>query len=226
MRYEKPIFPMKNMNITQGYNGSYSHKGTMAIDMAGKDSGKEPAVAPCTIVIKRQYTSGTYWESLYQVYLPNGEICHINGYMFHDENTSNLKVGQVIPQGTPFYDEGRYGNATGNHIHMIVGKGKCAGGFYNTYKNWCLKNQVAPETVLWILNGTNVLNDGGYKWKYTDTTYHEPQNDFRKYVVQKGDTLTKIAKKFGVNYKDIAVLNKMANPNKISIGQVLVIPNK
>lgn len=227
MRYEKPIFPMTTMNITQGYNGKYSHKGTMAIDIAGKDSGKERLFASVTWMLKRKGVSGVYLESVNPVKCADGSICHINVYLFHDENTNDLKVGQIIPQGTYFYDEGRYGNATGNHVHMILAKGKYAGGYYNVYGKWCLKNQIEPEKVLWVKEGTTVKNNGGYKWKTTiDNYYEETPVENIKYVVQRGDTLSKIGKKFNVNYMEIAKLNKIANPNKIIVGQLLLIPKK
>ena len=46
------------------------------------------------------------------------------------------------------------------------------------------------------------------------------------YVVQSGDTLTKIAKKFNTNWKEIYNLNKETigdNPNFIQIGQKLIV---
>jgi len=44
------------------------------------------------------------------------------------------------------------------------------------------------------------------------------------YVVQRGDTLAKIAAKYGVTVKQIVDLNSIANPNLISTGQKLRIP--
>lgn len=44
-----------------------------------------------------------------------------------------------------------------------------------------------------------------------------------QYKVQSGDTLSGIAKKYGVNYLDIAKNNNIADPNKIYTGQVLNI---
>ncbi len=44
------------------------------------------------------------------------------------------------------------------------------------------------------------------------------------YVVQAGDTLTKIANKFGVTVEAIVKANNIADPNVIHPGQVLVIP--
>lgn len=45
-----------------------------------------------------------------------------------------------------------------------------------------------------------------------------------KYTVQKGESLAVIAKKMGVSVKDLAVANNISEPDKITVGQVLVIP--
>ncbi len=46
------------------------------------------------------------------------------------------------------------------------------------------------------------------------------------YIVQKGDTLYAIARKFGVTVKDIVDLNSLSDINRLMIGQALVIPNE
>ena len=46
------------------------------------------------------------------------------------------------------------------------------------------------------------------------------------YTVKYGDTLGKIALKYGVTYQEIAKVNKIANVNRITVGQKLVIPSK
>lgn len=48
-----------------------------------------------------------------------------------------------------------------------------------------------------------------------------PTND---YVVASGDTMVGIAKKFGVPMKDLLVLNNMANPDRIQVGQKIKVP--
>jgi nucleoid-associated protein YgaU len=47
----------------------------------------------------------------------------------------------------------------------------------------------------------------------------------RTYTVVKGDTLSAIGKKFGVNWRDIAALNHIKNPDLIHPGEVFRIPN-
>lgn len=44
------------------------------------------------------------------------------------------------------------------------------------------------------------------------------------YIVQKGDNLNKIAKKFNTSVDELVKLNNIKDPNKISVGQVLILP--
>ncbi len=46
------------------------------------------------------------------------------------------------------------------------------------------------------------------------------------YTVQPGDTLNKIARKFGVSAKDIIAKNRIENPDKVEAGKVLDIPQE
>lgn len=59
--------------------------------------------------------------------------------------------------------------------------------------------------------------------------YTKPEDmiipNYINYVVQKGDTLYGIAKKFGVNVSDLMKSNSLSS-NNLKTGQVLVIPRK
>lgn len=44
-----------------------------------------------------------------------------------------------------------------------------------------------------------------------------------EHVVQRGETLYKIAKQYKTTYDRIAIDNKIVNPNKLELGQVLII---
>jgi peptidoglycan endopeptidase LytE len=47
-----------------------------------------------------------------------------------------------------------------------------------------------------------------------------------EYVIKKGDSLSKIAARYGLNTRELAALNGIDNPNKIRIGQKITIPAK
>ena len=47
----------------------------------------------------------------------------------------------------------------------------------------------------------------------------------KKHVVKKGETLNKIAEKYGTSAKELAKVNKIADIDAIKEDQVLLIPN-
>jgi len=55
---------------------------------------------------------------------------------------------------------------------------------------------------------------------YSSTTLDAGQ----VYVVQKGDTLSAIASIYGTSWKKLAEYNSLANPNKLVVGQEILIP--
>jgi LysM repeat protein len=52
-----------------------------------------------------------------------------------------------------------------------------------------------------------------------------PNQGGTTYIVQKGDTLAAIARRYGVNMNVLAQVNNIVNVNRIYVGQVLVIPD-
>ena len=60
------LCPFTDMYITQGSGGSFSHKGTMANDVRGTQSGvKYPYYAPCTCKCVKAYPESgqAMWQS-------------------------------------------------------------------------------------------------------------------------------------------------------------------
>ena len=60
--------------------------------------------------------------------------------------------------------------------------------------------------------------------KPTPAPAPEPSADYITYTVVKGDTLSKIASRYGTTYQELAKLNGILNPNVINVGQKLKIP--
>lgn len=46
----------------------------------------------------------------------------------------------------------------------------------------------------------------------------------KNYTIKSGDSLSKIAKRFGVSIEALTQVNSIKNPNRISVGAVLTIP--
>ena len=220
---EKALLMMDYLNVTQTGDGSFSHKGDLAIDIAGKDTGIDYLRAPFTGVIKRIYSSvnAVWLESIDKVIYADGTIDYMTVMTLHDDDVSNLKVGMTIKQGEIYYKEGSRGYVTGNHIHLAVGKGKFSGnGWYeNSYGNWCINNQMEVSKALFIPDDTKIINSGGLNWIREDAFKEETK--YIEYKVVKGDTLTSIAKKYNTTVEKIVKLNNIKNKNLIKIGEIL-----
>ena len=56
-----------------------------------------------------------------------------------------------------------------------------------------------------------------------DSATPEP-NEVIEYVVRRGDTLLKIAEKYGTTVKELTYYNCILNPNRLFVGEVILIP--
>ena len=166
---ERPLYPSQYMRITQGMNEG-THRDSFAIDEAGSDSGIDYMKAPFTGVIKKIYTqdANEVWlESLEPVLYPDGTIDYMTMLFAHDNDVSNLKVGQIIKAGARFYEEGTAGNATGNHVHIECGKGKFTGSGWhqNRASYWSINNGKDITECLWIDDSIHILDSHQYTFK-------------------------------------------------------------
>ena len=102
---EKAIFPMRHLNVSQGMGGSCSHKGTLKIDVIGSGSGIDNVFAPYTGIIRKIDPNNGNWvwlESLNPVKYADGTEDYMTIAFTHDNDISNLKVGDIIKQGEVF----------------------------------------------------------------------------------------------------------------------------
>jgi LysM repeat protein len=77
-----------------------------------------------------------------------------------------------------------------------------------------------PGLGWWVYAGQVLYIPSGYGY---DPVYQPPSGN--TYVVQKGDTLGKIAGRIGVSWRDILALNpQIQNPSLIYVGQVIYLP--
>lgn len=99
--------------------------------------------------------------------------------------------------------------------------------YKNKFETYSRKGKVTLEgttVVCPIDNFKSYANAGGF-WIYEptgiDTNKGEIDEDKNTYKVQKGDTLSGIATKFGTTVNELVALNNIKNPNLIYVGQVL-----
>ena len=150
--YEVMLFPLPFLKVTQGENGSYSHRGTYNIDFVGwsKDGRvyKAPMYAPCSckcVATIDATNKGRIFQSLNKVHTPNG-LQYVTFMNFHD-NDPIAKVGDTFEQGQLYAHTGTAGIGTGDHTHLNMANGK--------YKGW---EQVPPDNHGQLRNSTHIYN--------------------------------------------------------------------
>jgi len=85
-------------------------------------------------------------------------------------------------------------------------------------RRWALPPSPARQMV-------HVPSDGAKKFLAAlDRVPKDQRITHRRHTVKKGETLGKIAGQYGVNVRAVQSVNKIRNPNRISVGTNLVIP--
>ena len=102
---QKCMFIMDTYNLTQGYDGdTYSHAGTYAMDIAGKDGGIENAYAPFDCYVYKKYkktnVANTVWyASENEVMCADGKARRLTLMLVHDNNIDDMILGTKFNQG-------------------------------------------------------------------------------------------------------------------------------
>lgn len=119
--YQLLGFPMEYLNISQGCNGQFSHQGSYAIDICGKDTGIDETIAPCDMKFlwhdQYVYANTVFMQSVNKVMFADGTIDYATFCFAHDNDVSDIdawaNAGNIWKQGETFGDEGTAGYATG-----------------------------------------------------------------------------------------------------------------
>lgn len=168
----KAILPYRHTWVSQGVNGSYSHKGTKAIDFGSlKDYQDYNLYAPFdgTVVWADTVAKGAAiaFQSDEPVEYADGTVDYMTVITGHDNNRPN--VGTKFKQGQLYSHHGTAGGVS-KHSHLEVQRGKFVKPattikqqYGNVYK---FENTVLPYEALFITEDTLIkVVDVEYPWK-------------------------------------------------------------
>lgn len=168
--YQYFMFPMNEyIYISQGENGSYSHKGTLCIDFLGwNENGrvyKCPYYAPCDCKCVAKGSGGDWvaFESLDKVLCADGTLSKMCWVQVHDDTP--LSVGTTVKQGEVIGHTGTTGNVTGDHLHLNVAKGEWANSGWVSSTSTTdshIKNEVHIFDVMYVRAYSKMLSDITY----------------------------------------------------------------
>ena len=177
------IYPIKIMNITQTYKNDFSHsrhtvgtpKDYPIDDNCGATGPNGYFYCPCdAMTVKKIYGVGSsstnvlWLESTTPVITPTftDYVTIMIGHI-EDAELNKLKIGQTFTRKEPIAIEGKDGFATGEHFHIVVGRGKFKGSGWvkNTNDIWVINTtsgSVKPEDSFFIDNTfTTIKNSAG-----------------------------------------------------------------
>lgn len=192
-------YPLKVMNITQGYNDNYTHKrhsdGNLKdypIDDACGSGNNSYFYCPCDeMVVKKVYgvglrASNTIWlESTTPVITPTFTD-YITIMIVHpeDKDLKNVYVGRKYQRNEALFPKGADGFATGPHFHITLGRGKMSGSGWakNNLGLWILKTtgyNIKPEHGMFIdKNFTSIKNSRNIEFLSLNDEEKEEDNIF------------------------------------------------
>lgn len=202
------LCPFTDMFITQGSNGAFSHKGTMANDVRGLQAGiRYPYYAPCDVKCIWTYPASgqACWQSLEKVRFANGKIDYATFMTCHDD-TFDAYVGLIRKQGEQIGNMGTCGNATGVHCHIEISQTKCSMSSWhkNNYGIYCFDEESDTDESYFVDN-TNIIEGMGGNWKNTSDV---PVSEVVDQILHKGShvVLTGTYEVKDINVKDNTAL--------------------
>lgn len=153
-------------------------------------------------------------------YTDAGEISGINGYVDRDRFTDGILLNENSE--VPLPDNTNKPSAGGTTT-ITIQRGQTLSGIaleYNTTVQILVElNNIANPNLIYA--GSTLIVPSGESPIDTDGNSTSGQTI---YVVQRGDTLNKIAAEFGTTARAIAMENNIRNINLIYVGQRLIIP--
>ncbi len=158
---ELAIFVAESLVVTQGAFDDYSHMDQNALDIQPMERAvRAPFNGKIVRIDATEISCNAVWfQSTSPVLYADGTYDYMTVCFLHDNDISDLAVGQGFTQGDYFYDSGDYGVSSGKHVHVAVYRGKYNGSMH------CGSGDVYAEDAFFLPDDTYVYNSYGLGWK-------------------------------------------------------------
>ena len=158
---ELAIFVAESLVVTQGAYDDYSHMEQNALDIQPMERAvRAPFNGQIVRIDATQLACNAVWfQSSAPVLYADGTYDYMTVCFLHDNDISDLAVGQGVTQGDYFYDSGDYGVSSGKHVHVAVYRGEYNGSMR------CGSGDVMAEDAFFLPDDTYVYNGYGLNWK-------------------------------------------------------------
>ena len=91
--------------------------------------------------------------------------------------------------------------------------------FYSIKKDYIIKlNNLKDENYIYVGQNLKISNSAQESENNDDMNFY--------HIIQKGDSITEISYKYGLNFQDIIEINKLKNPDSLEVGSKLFLRKK
>ena len=150
---------------------------------------------------------------------------HPNGLetVYGHLNKSLVKPDQVVKAGEPIALGGSTGRSTGTHLHFetrFMGYAINPAGIFD-FENHTTHTDTYTFDKKTYTKARNFAPDKKLAKSEAENPYKAAHNEKDTYTVKKGDTLSSIAKSYGMSATTLRKINEMEPADIIKVGQVL-----
>lgn len=168
--------------------------------------------------VERPESNGKWNEWIGFQYTDRGIVEGINGYVDRDNFTEEI----LLSDNTPINNGGNENSNSNQNFVYTIRRGdtlsEIAMRYHTTVQELVRINNLSNPNLIFIGETLLIPTKGN-----SNTTGSDDKNNER-YIVRRGDTLNKIATRYGTTINAIVQLNGIKNPNLIYVGEILQIP--
>ena len=141
-------------------------------------------------------------------------------FIFNFFNPNFIKAEEIIDSSNNQIENTTKVKSTNNeisdfkkiHIVQVGDTITSISNFYSIKKDLIIKlNNLTDENYIYV----------GQNLKISDPSQESKNNNY--HIVQKGESLTEISTKYGLNFKELIEINNLKNPDSLEIGSKLIL---
>ena len=152
------------------------------------------------------------------------ELARINGI----SNPNLIRVGQIIKLPNSSSSSSPSPSLSSTFISYSVASGdtliKIAKRYGTTYQEIARINGISNPNIIRVGQVLKIPCSNSTINNTPSISTSSNQSEYISYKIVSGDTLSKIANRFGTNYQELARINGISNPNIINVGQIIKVP--
>ena len=141
-------------------------------------------------------------------------------FIFNFFNPNFIKAEEIIDSSNNQIENTTKVKSTNNeisdfkkiHIVQVGDTITSISNFYSIKKDLIIKlNNLTDENYIYV----------GQNLKISDPSQESKNNNY--HIVQKGESLTEISTKYGLNFKELIKINNLKNPDSLEVGSKLIL---